>query len=657
MADSSVTAIDKPGDWLAKAESLTGSLSRAAGFIGVVGMLVIGALSALDVIVLRSVFNRPITGSNEFLSTIFAVAISSVLASGLAQRASLEIDFLQNIFSDRVNHRMRLFGHTLYLLILCLTCWKVLTYTIDATAMGKITMLLQWPMWPFLFAITFFFWLCIPVQIVAVLALAVEVAGGDAPGAGDRTTVLPRALAMAGVAVACAMGVVAAFYFGSMALQPFLQGNSTAFSVGMFVLLWVLILIRLPVAAALIATALIGAGVLMGYSQALSVLGSETVGLITNQELAVLPLFMMMGAFAGVAGLSSDIYRLAHASFAMFRGGLALATVGGCAGFGALTGSSLATVATIGSVALPEMRSRGYSMELSAGSIAAGGTLGQLVPPSTAIVLYAILIEQSIGRLYIAVLVPALLTALLYGLAIVLYVALTPGSAPGKSAFDRREFFDALYRCKGVFFMFAAVIGGIFAGVFTATEAAAVGATIAFLIALIRGKISRASLWTVIGETTRSTSMLYFVIIGAMVISFFFGTSGLPQTLLDSLTGLGLSGLSVIILLTIIFVILGMVMDSFTIMIVTAGLAASIVQNLGYDPIWWGIMMVIIVELGVVTPPFGMNLFVMKSIATDLTMGTIFRGVVPFILADVVKIALLIAFPALVLWLPNLAFN
>lgn len=653
--DDSVTDIAQPRVWLARAETISGSLSRLAGFTGVVGMLVIGALTALDVIVMRSLFNSPITGSNEFLSTIFAVAIASVLASGLAQRASLEIDFLQNLFSERVNRWMRLFGHTVYLLILCLTCWKVLTYTLDATAMGKITMLLQWPMWPFLFAITFFFWLCIPVQIVAVLSLAVGAVQPD--DTQDAARVLPQAVRAAALMAVCACAAAAAVYFASTVFQPLLQAHATAFSVSIFVLLWLFILIRLPVAAALIACALIGAGVLMGYSSALSVLGSETVGLITNQELAVLPLFMMMGAFAGVAGLSSDIYRLAHASFAMFRGGLALATVGGCAGFGALTGSSLATVATIGNVALPEMRSRGYSMELSTGSIAAGGTLGQLVPPSTAIVLYAILIEQSIGRLYIAVLVPALLTAILYCLAIVIYVRMVPGAAPGRSAFDRREFFEALYRCKGVFFMFAAIIGGIFAGIFTATEAAAVGATIAFLIALLRGKINRNSLWEVIEETTRSTSMLYFVIIGAMVISFFFGTSGLPQTLLDSLSGLGLSGLSIIILLTVIFVILGMVMDSFTIMIITAGLAASIVQNLGYDPIWWGIMMVIIVELGVVTPPFGMNLFVMKSIAPEMEMTTIFRGVIPYVLADIFKITLLIAFPALVLWLPNLAFQ
>lgn len=645
---------------LARIEAATNAISRIAAFVGVVGMLIIGVLTTLDVVVLRSVFNSPIAGSNEFLGTIFAVAISAVLLSGLAQRASLEIDFVKLIVSDRVAGWMRVFGHTLFLLILCLTSWQVFKYSLDALSIGKITIVLQWTLWPFLLAISLFFSLCVPIQAVVVLSMISEQlrsgseaaeTGAQGSDAGSRTYVIFATLCAGATLLA------AAVYFGTMALQPALSSASTAFSISIFFLLWALILLFIPIAAALVICALIGTGVLMGYPTALTILGSETVGLITSEDLAVLPLFMIMGALAGVAGLSSDIYRLAHATFAPFRGGLALASVGGCAGFGALTGSSLATVATIGSVAIPEMKQRGYAMQLCTGSIAAGGTLGQLVPPSTAIVLYAILVEESIGRLYIAVLIPAAITIVLYAAAIVIWVGLNPKIAPGRSPFDAKEFFLALYACQSVFVLFGIVIGGIYTGFFTATEAAAVGATIAFVICLYRGKLTRSSLGAVIGEATRSTSMLYFVIIGAMVISFFFGTSGLPQTLLNSLTGLGLSNLSVIILLIGVFILLGTIMDSFAIMIVTAGLATAIVQSLGYDPIWWGIMMVVLVELGVLTPPFGMNLFVMKALVPDERMSTIFRGVLPFILADLLKIALLIAFPALALWLPTLAFS
>jgi C4-dicarboxylate transporter DctM subunit len=645
---------------LARIEAKTNAISRIAAFVGVVGMLIIGIVTALDVIVLRSIFNSPIAGSNEFLSTIFAVAIAAVLVSGLAQRATLEIDFLKAFVSDRIAAWMRVFGHMLFLVILCLISWQVLVYSLNAIGIGKITIVLQWPLWPFLLAISFFVALCVPVQLVVVLSMIAETLETRRMDDGDNGGTGYSGARVAAIFAALLLGAVllsAATYFGTSTLRPALTGVSTAFSISVFFLLWALILLFVPIAAALVICAIVGTGVLMGYPTALNILGSETVGLITNEELAVLPLFMIMGAFAGVAGLSSDIYRLAHATFGPFRGGLALASVGGCAGFGALTGSSLATVATIGSVAIPEMKQRGYSMQLSTGSIAAGGTLGQLIPPSTAIVLYAILVEESIGRLYIAVLIPAALTILLYCAAIVIWVSLDPKAAPGRTQFDIKEFLQALYRCKSVFLMFGVVVGGIYTGFFTATEAAAVGATIAFMIALFRGKLNSTTLGLVVGEATRSTSMLYFVIIGAMVISFFFGTSGLPQTLLNSLTGLGLSNLAVIIILIGIFIVLGTIMDAFAIMIVTAGLASAIVQSLGYDPIWWGIMMVILVELGVLTPPFGMNLFVMKALVPDERMSTIFRGVMPFVAADLIKIVILIAFPALILWLPTLAFN
>ena len=645
---------------LARIEAKTNAISRIAAFVGVVGMLIIGIVTAFDVIVLRSIFNSPIAGSNEFLSTIFAVAIAAVLVSGLAQRATLEIDFLKAFVSDRVAAWMRVFGHMLFLVILCLISWQVLVYSLNAIGIGKITIVLQWQLWPFLLAISFFVALCVPVQLVVVLSMIAETLETQRTDDGSNGGTGYSGARVAAIFAALFLGAVllsAAAYFGTNALRPALTGASTAFSISIFFLLWALILLFVPIAAALVICAIVGTGVLMGYPTALNILGSETVGLITNEELAVLPLFMIMGAFAGVAGLSSDIYRLAHATFGPFRGGLALASVGGCAGFGALTGSSLATVATIGSVAIPEMKQRGYSMQLSTGSIAAGGTLGQLIPPSTAIVLYAILVEESIGRLYIAVLIPAALTILLYCAAIVIWVSLDPKAAPGRTRFDAREFLQALYRCKSVFLMFGVVVGGIYTGFFTATEAAAVGATIAFLIALVRGKLNS----THFGPRGRRSDTLHVDALlrdhrrhGDLLFLRHLRAASDAAQFADRP---GLSNLAVIVILIGIFIVLGTIMDAFAIMIVTAGLASAIVQSLGYDPIWWGIMMVILVELGVLTPPFGMNLFVMKALVPDERMSTIFRGVLPFVAADMIKIALLIAFPALILWLPTLAFS
>jgi len=662
-------------DLLSWVETKTLALTQRIAFVGVIGMVIIGILTVIDVVVLRAIFKAPIPGSNEFLVTVFAVAIAAVLPSGFAQGAVLDIDILAKRFGKPTTAWLRAVGGAIFTAILVLIAWRTGVRTYDAHLRGMETVILQWPMWPFLWSITVLFVLCVPVQFVSFLRSVTSAVNEtrESTSVPADSKVLPTNPATrcaktnlnAGPKIGRAtmkisIGVVfvaAILYFGIDSLNPLLKSHGTSLAIFMFLFLWAIILFLVPLAAALVICALLGAAALAGFSPALSVLGSETVGLITNADLAVIPLFLMMSGFATAGGMSADIFRLAHALFGFLRGGLALATIGGCAGFGALTGSSVATVATIGSVALPEMKRRGYSMELSTGTIAAGGTLGQLVPPSTAIVIYALLLEQSIGRLYIAVLVPAMLTAVLYMVAVSVTIRLDPLSAPVRDMFSGRELVLALKSSVWVFLMFGSVIGGIYAGVFTATEAASVGAVIAFLVALFRGKLRKGSLWQVVGETTRSTSMLYFLIIGGLVISFFMGTSGLPERLTKTLTGSGLSGLAVICILVGIYILLGMVMDSFAVMIATACLVAPIVVSFGYDPIWWGIIMVVLIEMGVVTPPFGLNLFAIKSIAPDVSLTTVYRGVIPFILADIVKLVLLIAFPYLVLWLANAALK
>ncbi|HUL20466.1 MAG TPA: TRAP transporter large permease subunit, partial [Thermodesulfobacteriota bacterium] len=621
------------GDWLARVEAKALALTQRIAFVGVIGMVIIGILTVIDVVVLRSIFKAPIPGSNEFLVTIFAVAIAAVLPSGFAQRAVLDIDLLAKRFGKRLTAWLRAAGGAIFTATLVLIAWRTGVRTYEAHVRGMETVILQWPMWPFLWAITVFFAMCVPVQFVSFLrsvALAIDATLESVSSPADSDALqnklasrrakkhLDTVTGIGRPAMKITIGVVvvaAILYFGIGALSPLVKSHGTILAIFMFFFLWTVILWLVPLAAALVICAVLGAAALAGFSPALSVLGSETVGLITNADLAVIPLFLMMSGFATAGGMSADIFRLAHALFGFLRGGLAIATIGGCAGFGALTGSSVATVATIGSAALPEMKRRGYSMELSTGTIAAGGTLGQLVPPSTAIVIYALLLEQSIGRLYIAVLIPAMITALFYMMTVSITIRLNPLSAPVRDKFSGRELALALKSSVWVFLMFGSVIGGIYTGVFTATEAASVGAVIAFLVALFRGKLKKGALWQVVGETTRSTSMLYFLIIGGMVTSFFMGTSGLPESLTKTLTRSGLPGLAVVCILVGIYVLLGMIMDSFAVMIATACLVAPIIISFGYDPIWWGIIMVVLIEMGVVTPPFGLNLFAIKSIA------------------------------------------
>lgn len=618
--------------------------------VGVLGMLAVAILTTIDIVVFRYLLNAPIPGSNEILSTVFAVAVTAVLPAGLARKGMLEVDIFADWMGERRAGWLRVVAGALLAAGLAVVAWQVVVYTQGAFASGKQTVILQWKTWPFLAVISAIFVMCVPVQLAAV-AQAVWLLLGrpETPRPWRRHGQLAFWVAMA-LLIAAVAGALIAFG-GSM------RGASTPLAIVIFAALWLLVAGLAPVALALLLCGFVGTVLIMGVPIALNIAGSETVALITSQELAVLPLFLIMGGLATASGMANDLFRFAAAVFGFQRGGLALATIGGSAGFGALTGSSLATVATIGRAALPEMEARGYSKSLATGCIAAGGCLGQIIPPSTAAVLYAILVEESIGMLYIALLVPAVLSVVFYLASTWAIIVLNPEAAPGRTPFDWRELLRAFWGSLSAFVMFATVIGGIFAGIFTATEAAAVGVLIAFVVALGRGRLRADTIRDLIVETTQTTAMLYFVLIGASVFSFFIGAAGLPGILTQSLLDSGLAPLAIIVLLAIVYLALGSVMDAFTILLVTAPIVSSMIVTLGYDLLWWGVVMVVVIEIGVISPPFGMNLFVMKGVAKDVSLGTIYRGVLPFVLADIIKLALLILFPALSLWLPLMAMR
>ncbi|HEY8357101.1 MAG TPA: TRAP transporter large permease subunit [Ramlibacter sp.] len=650
-------ALPNDRDWLRAAELWCERASQKLALAGVVAMLAIGILSALDVLVLRALFRSPVVGSNEFLSVSFGVALASVLAGGLSSRMTLEIDILSRWLSPRTVARLRAFGAGLFLLVICAVAWRVAISAHDAWRNQSITTLLQWKLWPFYWCIAVLFALCIPVQLFSFWRRARDLDFTDADGQPQEAGSMPAQpvwwrplalLAAAGATLAVAWWVVTKH-------QPTIGAHPIAWAVALFLLLWVVAALFVPLAAALALCGILGAAGLLGGPQALSVLGSETVSLVTNEDLAVVPLFLMMGGFAVAGGLAQDMYRFAHSLFSPWRGGLAMATIGGCAGFGAVTGSSLATIATIGPAAYPEMKARGYSPELSTGSLVAGGTLGVLIPPSTVVVLYGLLTEQSIGTLYVALLVPALITVLFYFGTIVLTARRNPAAAPPGEPFDGKEALGAARRCIPAFAVFVAVFGGMFFGIFTATEAAAIGTVLTFVIALWRGKLSKGALWPVAVDTTRSTSMLYFVLIGALMVTFFMGTSGAPEALTELLGKSGFPALAIVLLIALLYIVLGTAMDTITIMMITAPILSGLMVTLGYSPIWWGIMTVMLVEIGVVSPPFGLNLFIMRTIAPEVRLEQVFRGVIPFLTADIVKVLLLILFPVVTLWLPSLS--
>jgi C4-dicarboxylate transporter, DctM subunit len=420
------------------------------------------------------------------------------------------------------------------------------------------------------------------------------------------------------------------------------------------VAMFVLIGLQIPIGAAMAIAGFAAYAVDSGVGPAASLFGTETASALSNFELAVIPLFLLMGNFATAGGLSADIYRLAYALTGHRRGGLALSTVLGCAGFGAVCGSSVATAATMTTVALPEMRKRGYRPSLATGCIAAGGTLGILIPPSIIMVLYAIQTEQFIITLFVAAIVPGLVAVTLHALAIATVVHVDPEAGPAGPRMGWRERLSVLSETWAVLFLAAIVAGGIYGGVFTVTEAAAVGAAVAFLFALGRGRLTRPAFMRALVDTASTTGMIYLILIGANVFSYFITASQLPDAVVEAIRELDAPPLLVVTLLLAMYFVLGAIFETVSAMLITLPFVFPLVTGLGYDPVWWGIINVMVIEIGMITPPIGLNVFVVHGMARDIPMRTVFAGIVPFLTADVVRLAILVLFPGLTLWLPGL---
>jgi tripartite ATP-independent transporter DctM subunit len=413
-----------------------------------------------------------------------------------------------------------------------------------------------------------------------------------------------------------------------------------------------LLALGVPIGVAMGVVGLVGLVILVGPEPALikgSVVFFETV---TRVELGVLPLFLLMANFCFAAGASRDFFSAASSMVGHRRGGMALATIAGCAGFGAVSGSSLATAATMGQIGLPEMRRRGYSSAFAAGSVAAGGTLGSLTPPSGALIVFGIIAEQSIGTLFTAAIIPVITQALLYMAVIVLLCRIRPAIAPPSERVSWRERGAAILRVLDLVTMVAIVLIGIAVGWFTPTEAASIGATLSLILCAARKRLTWSSFCEALALTLRTSGMLYVVIIGALVFAAFMSFTGLAEQIAALVHGMNSGPTMTIIALAILLLLLGSVLDGLALMLLTAPILLPITTALGISPIWFGIFFVRTMEIGFVHPPIGINLYVMHSIAPDISIGRVFKGVLPFLAADFVHLAMLIAIPGMALALP-----
>jgi len=419
-------------------------------------------------------------------------------------------------------------------------------------------------------------------------------------------------------------------------------------------IMFALIALHVPVGVSL---AITGVGVfawIVGFDEAVSLIGTEFSATLSNMDYSIIPFFILLGSLASAAGLSTDLFRLANSFLGHRRGGLALATVGGCAAFGSVCGSSLATVATMTRVALPEMLKRGYNPSLATGSIAAGGALGSLIPPSLIIVLYALLTDLDTRMLMIAAIIPAMLAIVMNALTIITIVRINPNIAPKGERASWTTRGQSLIKSWQVLLLGGVVAGGIYGGVFNITEAAAVGVVIAFVMCGMRGQLTKSNLREVLQETASNTAMIYMMLIGASILSYFLSISHMPEYTVAWIDSMNLPAFVVVLALYLMYLILGSIFETVAAMVITLPFVLPIVTGLGYDPIWWGIMMLSVIGTGMNTPPIGMNVFVLFGMTRDIPLKTIFAGTLPFVISDIIKLLILTTVPEITLWLPSM---
>ncbi|HZH06022.1 MAG TPA: TRAP transporter large permease [Lautropia sp.] len=418
---------------------------------------------------------------------------------------------------------------------------------------------------------------------------------------------------------------------------------------GMFLLM----VLRVPIAFAMGAIGFLGIGLVRSWPAAVSSTATEFLE-VAGYSLSVVPLFVLMGNFVTRAGMSRELYQAAYAFIGHLRGGLSMSTIAACAGFGAICGSSLATAATMARVAMPEMRRFKYHDSFAAGSIAAGGTLGILIPPSVILVIYGIMTSTSIGALFAAGFIPGLLALCLYLCASAVVTTRRPELGPRGERTSWRGRLLALRNVWAVLALFLLVIGGMYGGWFTPTEGAGVGAFGGFLFAWARRTLTWRILWEVLTESAQTTAMLFTIVIGASIFSSFVNFTSMPTDLQEFVGQFQVTPILVIIVICMIYVVLGCAMESLSMMLLTVPIFFPLVQSLGFDPVWFGILIVCVIEISLITPPVGMNVFVLSSVLPDVPAGQIWKGVTPFIFADIVRLVILIAFPAITLFLPQL---
>ena len=616
-------------------------VSRGLMYAAMIALMILAGATVLDVVG-RTLFGSfSVRGLYEVTGLAMAVIVAMIVPQIFLERRNLTMDLLLGRMGDKTV--LDLVVSVVEIGFLLLVSRQLVLKGYDAADFHETTSILSLSVAPFWYAAGAAFGLAavaLAMQSVVRLARLRHAEGLTAAGA-------IRALASL-----AAVGAV----FGLLLLLVGAGLTTSGWSATMaFTALYILIVGGLPIGVSLCLTGFGFIYVMIGGRQAFGLVETETVRAISSTSLSAIPLFLLMGAFAVRAGMARDIFRAASSVTAGIRGGLPVASILGCAAFGAISGSSIATTATFGKVAFSEMKERGYSPALATGTLAAGGTLGALIPPSVVLIIYCVLVEVSIQQAFIAALVPGLLAMALYLVAIMVQVRLRPEVSPAPIGYDLRELVCAGLAAWRPVLLFTLVLSGLYGGVFTTQEAAAVGAVLSLVFALMSPGFTVKDIFASFSEAAINTAIIYIVVAGANIFASLLTLSNITSTILSVVDLATTPHWLVLIAIIVMYLILGSVFDTVAAVLVTAPFVIPLISAMDYNLIWWGIVTLSLVEIGMITPPIGMNVFVMRAvIANEVPLSTIFRGIGPFLVADLCRLALLVLFPVLTLWLPGL---
>jgi len=620
-------------------ERFANPLSLTADSVGRVTLALMVLLITLDV-VLRYFFNRPIKGSYELVEFMMVLVVFLGLAYTQTKKAHVSISLFTSKLSPRQTSVVGSATNLLCLVIFSLITWRCFIQAENLRTNGTSSDVLFLPNFPFMWVVIFGSVLLCLIFLIDFINSVDDV---------KKNCKLPGLwFALDGIFILLVITVPIWFHW-----LPWDISRPAMGIVGI-VLLILLLFSSMPIGPVMALIGFIGFSYLVNPDASFSILGTSPYRTVSSHTMSTIPLFILMGMLCFHSELSKDIYTTIRNWVGKLPGGLAMSTVGGCAGFAAVSGSSMATAVTMGTLALPEMRRYKYDDSIACGCVAAGGSIGILIPPSIAFIIYASLTEESIGKLFIAGIIPGLMEAVFYMITIYILCKIKPSLGPPGPSSTLKEKLLSLKDTWGIIVLFILVMGGIYGGIFTPTEAAGVGAFGALLLGFIKKKMTSQKILLSLADAVKNTAMLLLMLIGADIFSYFLTMTQIPFMLSDFVVALPVSNAVTLWAILLVYIILGCIMPIIPAIILTIPIFFPVVTGLGYDPIWFGVIVVTMAEMGQITPPVGINVFALSGVAADVPLGSIFKGIFPFLVADIVRVILIFFFPALALFLPSL---